>query len=212
MIPQLVTCFISGYLLGNINGAILVSRWFHSEDIREKGSGNAGLTNFYRIYGGFETLLVLLIDVGKTVLACFVGKWIFENFMPDFTDSAAAVCGAMSVVGHIFPAMFKLHGGKGILCCAALAACLDWRIFAVCIAVFLLAVVCTRFVSLGSVLSAVVFPVATAVLFPRSTVVIVTVITLSVLVIVMHRHNLRRLFCGTEAKFEIKKRPKGDKK
>ena len=71
-------CGVIGYLLGSFNGAILISRWIRKEDIRTKGSGNAGLTNFYRNYGGTDTLLVLLIDVGKTVLACFIGGWIMQ--------------------------------------------------------------------------------------------------------------------------------------
>ena len=73
MTLAIIGTVLIGYFLGNLNGAILISRWFHHEDIRTKGSGNAGLTNFYRNYGGFDTLLVLLIDVGKVVLSCFIG-------------------------------------------------------------------------------------------------------------------------------------------
>jgi glycerol-3-phosphate acyltransferase PlsY len=151
-------CAAAGYLLGSFNGAILISKWFRGEDIRSKGSGNAGLTNFYRNYGGLDTLLVLLIDVGKTVLACFVGGWIIkaagfasENFLQDWTDEAQMLCGGFSVIGHIFPIYFGFRGGKGILTCATVAAFMGWQIILILLGIFIIVVVLTRYVSLGSI-------------------------------------------------------------
>ena len=120
-------CAVIGYLLGSFNGAILVSRWIRKEDIRSKGSGNAGLTNFYRNYGGADTLLVLLIDVGKTVAACFIGRAIMKAYDPVWFDEGAMLCGGMTVIGHMFPLWFGFKGGKGILTCGTLAAFIDWR-------------------------------------------------------------------------------------
>ena len=124
-------CGVIGYLLGSFNGAILISRWLRKEDVRTKGSGNAGLTNFYRNYGGLDTLLVLLIDVGKTVLACFIGRWIMSAYDPAWFDEGAMLCGGLSVIGHVFPLYFGFRGGKGILTCGTLAAFIDWRIITI---------------------------------------------------------------------------------
>ena len=105
-------CAVIGYLLGSFNGAILISRWFRKEDIRSKGSGNAGLTNFYRNYGGTDTLLVLLIDVGKTVAACFIGRAIMRSYDPVWFDEGAMLCGGFSVIGHISPSGSASGGAR----------------------------------------------------------------------------------------------------
>ena len=213
-------CALAGYLLGSFNGAILVSRWFRREDIRTKGSGNAGLTNFYRNYGGLDTLLVLLIDVGKTLLACFVGGWIIqaagfasENFLLDWTDEAQMLCGGFSVIGHIFPIWFGFKGGKGILTCGTLAAFVDWRIILTLLAVFIAVVLITRYVSLGSIVAAVVYPFLFWIRYPihqnvTEGTVMMTILAfcLAGLAIYMHHANIRRLRAGTESKFSFHKK------
>ena len=213
-------CALAGYLLGSFNGAILVSRWFRREDVRTKGSGNAGLTNFYRNYGGLDTLLVLLIDVGKTVLACFVGGWIIqaagfasENFLLDWTDEAQMLCGGFSVIGHIFPIWFGFKGGKGILTCGTLAAFVDWRIILTLLAVFIAVVLITRYVSLGSIVAAVVYPFLFWIRYPihqnvTEGTVMMTILAfcLAGLAIYMHHANIRRLRAGTESKFSFHKK------
>ena len=151
-------CALIGYLLGSFNGAILISRCFHKEDIRTKGSGNAGLTNFYRNYGGLDTLLVLLIDIGKTVAACFIGRAIMRAYDPVWFDEGAMLCGGFSVIGHVFPLYFGFHGGKGILTCGTLAAFIDWRIIMILLVVFAAIVILTRYVSLGSIICAILYP------------------------------------------------------
>lgn len=213
-------CAAAGYLLGSFNGAILISRWFRGEDIRSKGSGNAGLTNFYRNYGGLDTLLVLLIDVGKTVLACFVGGWIIkaagfasENFLQDWTDEAQMLCGGFSVIGHIFPLWFGFKGGKGILTCGTLAAFVDWRIIMTLLVVFIAVVLITRYVSLGSIVAAVVYPFLFWIRYPihqnvSEGTVMMTVLAfcLAALAIYMHHGNIQRLRAGTESKFSFHKK------
>ena len=213
-------CALAGYLLGSFNGAILVSRWFRREDIRTKGSGNAGLTNFYRNYGGLDTLLVLLIDVGKTLLACFVGGWIIqaagfasENFLLDWTDEAQMLCGGFSVIGHIFPIWFGFKGGKGILTCGTLAAFVDWRIILTLLAVFIAVVLITRYVSLGSIVAAVVYPFLFWIRYPihqnvSEGTVMMTILAfcLAALAIYMHHGNIQRLRAGTESKFSFHKK------
>ena len=213
-------CAAAGYLLGSFNGAILISKWFRGEDIRTKGSGNAGLTNFYRNYGGLDTLLVLLIDVGKTVLACFVGGWIIKaagyssaEFGKDWTDEAQMLCGCFSVVGHVFPLYFGFRGGKGILTCGTLAAFVDWRIILTLLVVFVAIVLITRYVSLGSIICAVVYPFLFWIRYPihqnvHEGTLMMTILAfcLAALAIYMHHGNIERLRNGTESKFSFHKK------
>ncbi len=215
-----VVCAAAGYLLGSFNGAILISKWFRGEDIRTKGSGNAGLTNFYRNYGGLDTLLVLLIDVGKTVLACFVGGWIFKaagyyNHNPDLSwvPEAQFLCGGFSVIGHVFPLYFNFKGGKGILTCGTLAAFVDWRIIMVLLVVFAAVVIITRYVSLGSIVAAVNYPFLFWIRYPidknlSDGAIMMTILAfcLAALAIYMHHGNIQRLRAGTENKFSFHKK------
>ena len=215
-------CAVAGYLLGSFNGAILISRWFRGEDIRTKGSGNAGLTNFYRNYGGLDTLLVLLIDVGKTVLACFIGGWIFKaagysstDPLLDWTNEAQMFCGCFSVVGHVVPLYFGFRGGKGILTCATLAAFIDWRIIMILLVVFVAVVLITRYVSLGSVICAVLYPFLFWIRYPAdknldSSAIMMTILAfcLGAMAVYLHHGNIQRIRNGTENKFSFhKKKP-----
>lgn len=209
MTLYVIGCILAGYFLGNFNGAILISRWFHGEDIRKKGSGNAGLTNFYRNYGGVDTLLVLLIDVGKTVLACFVGGWILGACDPALTQLGNMICGGMAVIGHIFPVLFRFHGGKGILACGTLAAFMDWRAIAILLAMFIILVAITRYVSLASVICCMTYPFMYWWRFPDDWVLIVLAFCLGALAIAMHWKNIYRLIHHTENKFSFRKKTGG---
>ena len=203
-------CGVIGYLLGSFNGAILISRWLRKEDVRTKGSGNAGLTNFYRNYGGLDTLLVLLIDVGKTVLACFIGRWIMSAYDPAWFDEGAMLCGGLSVIGHVFPLYFGFRGGKGILTCGTLAAFIDWRIITILLGIFLILVILTRYVSLGSVVACVIYPFLFLWRYPQDNRIMMTIMAFCIagLAIGMHRTNIQRLLQGTERKFSFHKHNK----
>ena len=194
---------VVGYLLGNCNGAILISKWILREDVRTHGSGNAGLTNFFRSYGGGLTLVVLAIDVVKAVAAALIGGWILGHFLGE-PELGKMVGGSFAVIGHMFPVFFQFRGGKGILSSAALAGVMDWRILMVILAVFLVAVVLTRYVSLGSCLGAVAFTPAFAWCYPGRLDLIVIAAVLSVLALVMHRKNIQRLLNGTENKLSFR--------
>lgn len=208
-------CGIIGYLLGSFNGAILVSRWLRKEDIRSRGSGNAGLTNFYRNYGGADTLLVLAIDVGKTVLACFIGRWIMAGYDPVWFDEGAMLCGGLSVIGHVFPLYFGFRGGKGILTCGTLAAFIDWRIITILLGVFLVVVILTRYVSLGSIIGCLIYPFLFWTRYPidkniTDGTIMMTVMAFLIagLALAMHHANIKRLIQGTENKFSFHKKNK----
>lgn len=185
-----------GYLFGNLNGAILISRLVKHEDVRTHGSGNAGLTNFLRSYGGAVTLIVVLIDFGKTVAACLLATL----FLPRDPLLAKIVAGAGVQLGHVFPVFFGFHGGKGILCGAAIALVTDWRVFAIAMPVFILLFFATRLVSLASLTAVACFGVLYAVFYPARPEIWIITICEAAFASVMHRGNIVRLLHGQERK------------
>lgn len=193
---------VVGYFLGNLNGAILISKWLMHDDVRDHGSGNAGLTNYFRTYGGFQSLLVIVIDVAKCVLACLLAAWL----LPEFGVRARMVAGGACMLGHCFPAAAGFKGGKGILCGAALAACTNWWVFFLILAVFVITTALTRLVSLGSVLAAITFAVGFLVFHHGDWVTCVIAVAAAVFVIYRHRQNIERILKGTESKLSFRKK------
>lgn len=193
---------VVAYFLGNINGALLISRFLMKDDVRSHGSGNAGLTNFFRTYGGFQSLLVIVIDVAKCVLACYMAQWI----LPQWGMTAKMAAGAVCILGHSYPLLEGFRGGKGIMSGFAMALATDWRVALIILGVFVLMVLLTRFVSLGSVLAATAFGIS-YVLFHWGDwgVCIIGVVT-ALFVIYRHHQNIARLFKGTESKLSFHKK------
>lgn len=197
---------LTSYLLGNLNGAICMSTLLEKDDVRNHGSGNAGMTNFLRSYGGWKTLLVVLIDMGKAVIACLIGRYMLDGLGYGLEG---AMLGAVAVsLGHDFPALLGFRGGKGILCGFAVALTLDWRVAVILLVVFAVVFVLTRYVSLSSVLAAAAFCVAFCLFHLDRPFVAAGGVFLGVLAIVMHRPNIIRLCNGTENKFSIRKKEK----
>jgi len=188
------------YLLGNHNGAICVSNMLH-DDVRSHGSGNAGLTNFIRSYGAGRSVLVILIDVGKAVLACLIAGMIFS---PYGLELEGRVFGGVCVMlGHDFPALQGFRGGKGILSGWFIAWVVDWRIGLAIFIVFALAYLVSRIVSLGSVLAAVTFG-ACFVLWHRDNLFVMACgLFMGGLTLFMHRQNICRLVKGQEPKTNL---------
>lgn len=198
---SIVIAALAAYLLGNLNGSVCISQIVAHEDVRSHGSGNAGLTNFFRTYGSWSTLLVLLVDAGKTVLGCLLGGLLLKPFG---YGQEGAMLGAVAVsLGHDFPALLGFKGGKGIVCGLAVAIVLDWRIALAILAVFVVCFAITRYVSLSSVLASVVFGVCFAVLHRDNWMMMTGGIFLSALAIFMHRSNIKRLIDGTEKKVHL---------
>ncbi len=187
---------LCGYLCGSFNSAIVVSRALIGQDIRTLGSGNAGLTNAYRNLGAKRTGLVLLGDILKAVIALTVGGLLLG-------PAGELLAGAFVIVGHVFPLYFGFRGGKGVLVGATTLAVFDWRIFLVAIGLFIITVAITRFVSLGSILGAVSFPI-TMHLFYHNIAYTCVAIALASAVVYLHRANVKRLLAGTESKFKFK--------
>lgn len=138
------------YFFGCFNGSFMVSHFIIRDDVRKHGSGNAGLTNFYRTYGAKYALLVIACDMGKTVAACLLGSFFFRCLGWDGT-LGTLLAGLGCELGHIFPVFYGFRGGKGILSGGTLVLLLNWRVAAVAWALFLLLWLTTRYVSLASI-------------------------------------------------------------
>ncbi len=198
--PILIT-ILTAYLLGNLNGSVCISALMEKDDVRNHGSGNAGLTNFFRSYGSASTLLVMLVDMAKTALGCLVGGLILE---PWGMKQEGLALGAVAVsLGHDFPALLGFRGGKGILCGLTVAIVLDWRIALMILGVFIVTFAITRYVSLGSVLASLTFAVGFAWLQWGNWYVMGSGVFLGLLAVFMHRENIKRLLNGTESKVHL---------
>ena len=191
---------IVSYFLGCFNGAVIVSKYILRDDVRTHGSGNAGLTNFYRTFGGPLTAVVILCDVLKAVIAVLIGAWIFGMMGNALLGKywAALFC----LLGHMFPCMFHFKGGKGILSGGTIALMIDWRIALVVWGGFLILTVLTRYVSLGSLWAGASFPFISWYCYPGSVIVILA-FACGGLVVWQHRANIKRLLSGTENKFSF---------
>ena len=201
MVLAILVTVIVGYLLGNLNGAIITSRFFVHEDVREKGSGNAGLTNFVRNFGASKALLVIFVDVGKTVAACLLGGALLGSH--GYTD-AGKVLGALAVsLGHDFPVFFGFKGGKGIVCGATVALILDIWVFLVLVVIFFTCFFITRIVSLSSLLVSVSFAIGFVIHFWGNPSLQIGTAVIGIFAVWMHRQNIKRLLAGTEKKFSF---------
>ncbi len=194
------------YLCGCFNGAVIVSKYILRDDVRTHGSGNAGLTNFYRTFGGPLTLVVILMDVVKAVVAVLIGEWIFGSVLGHgalpWVILGKYWAGLFCMLGHMFPCMFKFKGGKGILSGGTIAIMIDWRLALVCWGGFLILAVLTRWVSLGSLSTGITFPVMTWILY-HNWILLILGIIIGALILWKHRGNLQRLLKGEESKFSL---------
>ncbi|MCI9643169.1 MAG: glycerol-3-phosphate 1-O-acyltransferase PlsY [Oscillibacter sp.] len=192
------------YLLGCFNGAVIVSKYILRDDVRNHGSGNAGLTNFHRTFGGGLTLVVILCDVLKAVLAVLLGSWLFGGNPLLGKYFAALFC----LLGHMFPCMFHFKGGKGILSGGTIALMIDWRVALVVWGGFLILVIVTRYVSLGSLWAGASFPFISWYCYPDARVVVLAFLC-GGLVVWQHRANIKRLLAGNENKFSLHHKKEG---
>ena len=212
-LPLLLTASAAlAYFCGCFNGAVIVSKYILRDDVRNHGSGNAGLTNFHRTFGGPLTAVVILCDVLKAVAALLVSKYLFSAGLVIFTSStdtsafwlpfAKYWAGLFCLLGHMFPCMFHFKGGKGILSGGTIAIMIDWRIALVVWGGFLILTALTRYVSLGSLWAGASFPFISWYCYPDSVIVILA-FACGGLVVWQHRANIKRLLSGTENKFSF---------
>lgn len=207
---------LSGYLLGSILFGVLISKVLYNDDVRGHGSGNAGMTNVLRTYGKLAAVLTTLGDVGKSVAAVRLGRLLFTALLGGQT-ALDPVCGAylaaiFCMIGHSRPLFFGFKGGKGVLVGAGAALATEPLVCAVLLGIFLVEFAITRIVSLGSIIIAALYPVATLIHLlahgaDAATVAFSTVCCaiMAAMVIWLHRSNIERLKNGTEYRFGEKK-------
>ena len=196
-----VVCAVIAYLLGSLNSAIIISRYKFKQDIRSFGSGNAGLTNMHRVYGKDGAVWTLLGDIAKQLVSVLIGSIMFGRM-------GAYLAGAFCMIGHIFPVYYRFKGGKGVLTAATMILLIDPMIFAVLIVIFALVLVITRYVSLSSIIAALVYPAAIRVAYGMEHAFeLFFALFVGILVIYMHRSNLYRIFNNQESKFSFRKKP-----
>ena len=198
---NVIITILTAYMLGNLNGAVMVSKLVANEDVRSHGSGNAGLTNFIRNYGAASSLMVIAVDMGKAVLACMVGGRLLAPY--GYEIAGRALGGLFLILGHDFPALLGFKGGKGILSGVTVALCLGWRIGLFVFGIFLVAYWLTHYVSLGSVLSSGSFGFIYAIFHWDEKFAVIVGFILSALIVWMHRANIVRLVKGQERKTNL---------
>ncbi len=204
---------VVSYCLGCFNGAVVVSRYILRNDIRGHGSGNAGLTNFYRVFGGPLTLAVILSDVVKAILAVLFAVFIASHISPALVPLAKYWAGTFCLLGHIYPCTFQFRGGKGILSGGAIAIMMgidagnpySWCIPAVVWGGFIVLAAATRYVSLGSCWAGFSFPFATWFVYRDMPLLLLSVFV-GGLILWKHRGNMVRIVKGTESKFTLHKK------
>ena len=198
---------IIAYLLGSISFSIIFSKKFAGFDVREKGSGNAGTTNVLRTVGKKAAILTLICDCLKGVLAVLIA-FIASKIMKNLDGSLLVqLAGIFVVLGHTFPVFFKFKGGKGIATSVGVLLMVNWQIGLICLVFALVLMALTRFVSLGSIAAAILFPVLTVFIHTNYLVngnYIIFAIILAVLVVFNHRANVKRLLEGKENKLSFK--------
>lgn len=203
MIFRLILGAVLSYLLGSLNFGIILSRKFQKEDVRTHGSGNAGSTNMLRNYGKLPAVATILGDMAKVAVAILLVRLLAGNELyaqqPIFIKSFA---GLFCVLGHIFPCFFRFKGGKGVATCGGMVFMIDWRIALILLAVFIVAVLITKWVSLGSILMAILYPVLMG-LFYKSVPITLISVVFAAIVLVAHRENIKRILNGTESKITV---------
>ncbi len=206
----LVLIAAAAYVLGSVNGSIIVSRYLFHSDVRTMGSGNAGLTNFYRNYGPKGIAGVLGIDIAKGVLAALIGGLVFplatgdQALKPEYVDIGRLFATFCLILGHVFPVFYGFRGGKGILCGVSAVFIVDYNAGVIALVVFVLAFLLTRYVSLGSVLGTISVPVT--LLAKGFSGLCLILACLSVLLVVMkHGENIVRIIRHKEPRFVFRR-------
>ncbi len=204
---------VIAYLVGSVNFAIIISRLWKKDDIRKYGSGNAGMTNMLRTYGVVPALLTLLGDFSKGIIAILLSRLVFFLILggADYSVVAEYIVGLFAMVGHVYPIFYRFKGGKGVLVSAGVVLMLSPVAVLFAIGVFIVIVLISRIVSLGSIGACVCAPIAQYIWGnvtndPNVVARTIMVAVFAIIIIGMHWQNIGRLIRGEENKFGMKKK------
>lgn len=221
MIPALIISAVVSYLLGSLNFGIIISKSLNKDDVRSHGSGNAGSTNMLRNYGKKYAVMTIIGDMLKVAVAIIIsfiivrkmgnislaengGAYILGIDARMFTKSFS---GLFCVLGHIFPCFFGFKGGKGVATAGGMVFMIDWRIALILLAIFAIIVLITKYVSLGSIAMAVFYPVFIFISYKSLPLALLSLI-FTLIVLLAHRENIKKLINHTESKIGSKKENK----
>lgn len=196
-------CALIGYFLGSANTAIIVSRSLFKADIRKFGSGNAGMTNMFRVFGKKGGFLTLAGDAVKTFLALFLSFLLFGEY-------GEYLAGLACIVGHSFPVYYQFHGGKGVVTSAVTILLTDPLVFLALVLIFGLMFLATQIVSASSITAAFFYPLVVYAFHGRrpGITIMLSSLFICLFVIAMHKDNIRRLMNKTEKKVTFGKKNK----
>lgn len=189
---------IAGYLFGSISFALVVGKLMYNTDVREKGSKSAGATNVFRTLGKKAAILVTIGDVLKGVIAYIIGSLI--GGLIGNAHLGGVLGGFAAILGHNYPLYFKFKGGKGVLTSLALTLMLDWRASLIALAVFVVILLLTRYVSVSSMIAAVCDATLIYVFQPYNPISYIPAFIAAALIIIKHKANIKRLIKGEESK------------
>lgn len=211
MIPLLLLITaVAAYFLGSLNGALMLSLFVFRKDIRKYGSGNAGYTNFVRVFGAKWGPAVIAVDVLKTVIAVLVGALLMTVPGEGYPVVGKLFGGFCAVLGHVYPIQYQFRGGKGVLCCMTALWLADWRVGLVATAVYIIVVAFSQYVSLASMCACVIGTLATWIFVDAAQLKGLCgtlVLFMTLIIIWRHRGNIFRLIEHKEPKVKWGRRP-----
>lgn len=204
----IILLFCAAYLLGAIPSSVWFGKIFFQKDVRDFGSGNAGATNTFRVLGPTAGTIVLILDIGKGIIAVLLAQ-----FLPKEIDQANLVyyqmgLGLAAAIGHIYPVYLRFKGGKGVATFFGVVLIIFPMAALLCIAAFAVTFAISRYVSLGSILSSLVFMVAILTTDTRAGKwpVMLFAVAIPLIILFTHRQNISRLMNGTEKKMSLGKK------
>tara|TARA_B100001758_G_C18324958_1_gene565343 strand:+ start:294 stop:923 length:630 start_codon:yes stop_codon:yes gene_type:complete len=204
MLFAIVIC--AGYLIGSFPSAVWVGKIFHSIDIREHGSHNAGATNTFRVLGKRWGWFVLVLDVGKGFLAASI-PFFLSSFYLGFKDEVLILqlmASFFAILGHVFPILANFRGGKGVATTLGIILSINLDTALICLGIFLIVFLLSKYVSLGAIVASVFFPVVSFfVMKEDARIMIVFSIVISLIVLLSHKKNIGRLWRGEENKMNF---------
>ena len=185
-----------GYVIGSVNAAVIITKYILKSDVRERGSKNAGAANVTRVFGPVAGVSTLLLDMAKVMFVMWLG-----GVMAGETGTAAAAIACLT--GHCFPVFFGFKGGKAVAVTAGIGLYMDWRLFLICIGIYLLAFLIKKTASIASLSGVTAMPVMMLILGGFTVSQYVVAIAAAAFVWVMHWPNLVRLAHHEEKKFAV---------
>ena len=202
IVTMVAVCIVAPYLLGSMNFAIIISKVRYKSDIRSYGSGNAGATNMMRTFGKAAAGLTFLGDALKAFVAGMIGYATLGQY-------GAYLAGMFCILGHMFPLYYKFKGGKGVVTAAISILMCNPFVFLILLVIFIIIVGFTKYISLGSVMCMLLYPLIldriNKIMGVPTGIEVLIAIANAALIIFMHRENIKRLWKGKESKFSFKK-------